>query len=144
MTSLLSVSSNTIDGKLSGFLGVSYPNITSIPMGISTIRFQNTITDKLIMYQDGSGNIGMGVTNGKMVIHTNDTSTNISLGNNSSGSGFTGYNEKLLIGNTTISTPINLTISGTLQSPLTSLLSVSSNIIDGRVGTIIGVSIHNF
>ena len=89
MTSLLSVF-NTIDGKLSGFLGVSYPNITSIPMGISTIRFQNTINDKLIMYQDGSGNIGMGVTNGKMVIHTNVTSTNISLGNNSSGSSFTG------------------------------------------------------
>ena len=37
----------------------------------------------------------------------------------------------------------NLTISGTLQSPLTSLLSVSSNIIDGKVGTIIGVSIPN-
>ena len=51
MTSLLTVSSNTIDGKLSGFLGVSYGNITSSPMGISTIRFQNTITDKIIMYR---------------------------------------------------------------------------------------------
>ena len=38
----------------------------------------------------------------------------------------------------------NLTVSGTLQSPLTSLLSVSSGIIDGRVGTIIGVSIQQF
>src|SRR5206468_2049237 len=38
----------------------------------------------------------------------------------------------------------NLTISGTLQSPMTSLLSVSSNTIDGRVGTIIGVSIPQF
>ena len=38
----------------------------------------------------------------------------------------------------------NLTISGTLQSPLTSLLSVSSGVIDGRVGTIIGVSIPQF
>ena len=44
-------------------LGVSYGNITRNPMGISTIRFQNTITDKIIMYQD-AGNIGLGVTNG--------------------------------------------------------------------------------
>ena len=113
-------------------------------MGISTIRFQNTITDKVIMYQDGSGNIGLGVTNGTLVIHTNDTATNISLGNNSSGSAFTGYNQKMLIGNAGTIINNNLTISGTLQSPMTSLLSVSSNIIDGKVGTIIGVSIPQF
>ena len=113
-------------------------------MGISTIRFQNTITDKIIMYQDGSGNIGLGVTNGTLVIHTNDTATNISLGNNSSGSAFTGYNQKMLIGNAGTIINNNLTISGTLQSPMTSLLSVSSNTIDGKVGTIIGVSIPQF
>ena len=38
----------------------------------------------------------------------------------------------------------NLSVSGTLQSPLTSLLSVSSGVIDGQVGTIIGVSIPQF
>src|SRR6185312_16259515 len=38
----------------------------------------------------------------------------------------------------------NLTVSGTLQSPLTSLLTVSSNILDGRVGTIIGVSLPQY
>ena len=92
-------------------------------MGISTIRFQNTITDKVIMYQDG-GNIGLGVTNGTLVIHTNDTATNISLGNNSSGSAFNGYNQKMLIENAGTIINNNLTISGTLQSPLTSLLSV--------------------
>ena len=37
----------------------------------------------------------------------------------------------------------NLNVSGVLQSPLTSLLGVSSGVIDGRVGIIIGVS-HNF
>ena len=113
-------------------------------MGISTIRFQNTITDKIIMYQDGAGNIGLGVTNGTLVIHTNDTATNISLGNNSSGSAFTGYNQKMLIGNAGTIINNNLTISGTLQSPMTSLLTVSSNTIDGKVGTIIGVSIPQF
>ena len=45
---------------------------------------------------------------------------------------------------TTLTGSGNLTVSGTLQSPLTSLLSVSSNTIDGRVGTIIGVSIPQF
>ena len=35
-------------------------------------------------------------------------------------------------------------MSGTLQSPLASLLGVSSGVIDGRVGTIIGVSIPQF
>ena len=79
-----------------------------------------------------------------LVIHTNDTATNISLGNNSSGSAFTGYNQKMLIGNAGTIINNNLTISGTLQSPMTSLLSVSSNIIDGKVGTIIGVSIPQF
>ena len=37
-----------------------------------------------------------------------------------------------------------LNVSGVLQSPLTSLLSVSSGVIDWRVGTIIGVSIPQF
>ena len=35
----------------------------------------------------------------------------------------------------------NLTISGTLQSFQTSLLSTSSSVMDGKIGTIIGVSI---
>ena len=34
----------------------------------------------------------------------------------------------------------NLTISGTLQSPMTSLLSVSSNTIDGKVGQQLGIT----
>ena len=38
----------------------------------------------------------------------------------------------------------NLTISGTLQSFQTSLLATSSSVIDGKVGTIIGVSIPQF
>ena len=33
-------------------------------------------------------------------------------------------------------TPYHLTVSGTLQSPLTSLLCVSSGIIDGKVGVL--------
>ena len=38
----------------------------------------------------------------------------------------------------------NLSVSGSLQNPITNLLSVSSNIIDGKVGKIIGVSIPQF
>ena len=38
----------------------------------------------------------------------------------------------------------NLTISGTLQSPKTDLLSVSSSVLDGKIGTIVGVSIPQF
>ena len=38
----------------------------------------------------------------------------------------------------------NLTVSGILQSPMTSLIGVSSGIIDGKVGTFIGTSISQF
>ena len=38
----------------------------------------------------------------------------------------------------------NLTISSTLQAPVISLLGVSSSVMDGKVGTIIGVSISQF
>ena len=37
----------------------------------------------------------------------------------------------------------NLTISGTLQSFQTSLLVTSSSVMDGKIGTIIGVSVPN-
>ena len=38
----------------------------------------------------------------------------------------------------------NLTVSGTLQTFQTSLLSTSSSVMDGKLGTIIGVSIPQF
>ena len=38
----------------------------------------------------------------------------------------------------------NLTVSGTLQSPVTSLLTVSSNVIDGKTSTLIGTSLPNY
>ena len=42
-------------------------------------------------------------------------------------------------GNVTING--NLTISSTLQAPVISLLGVSSSVMDGKIGTIIGVLI---
>ena len=37
----------------------------------------------------------------------------------------------------------NLTISGTLQSPMTSLLTISSNIIDGKISSQLGITNTN-
>ena len=83
-----------------------------------------------------------------------DSGGTISLGN---GSSITSYTEGMKINNNgSIIIPSgdvsilknsvvsgNLTISGTLQSFQTSLLATSS-VMDGKVGTIIGVSIPQF
>ena len=58
------------------------------------------------------------------------------------GISFPRVNQKIdLLGTTNFIFSNNLTISGILQSPKTDLLSVSSSVMDGKIGTIIGVSI---
>ena len=93
---------------------------------------------------------------GKLTIHSNTTNNVIQIENssgyfqfNKEGSNFlirdnTG-NAVLEMDNSTrlVNVYNNLTVSGTLQSFQTSLLATSS-VMDGKIGTIIGVSIPQF
>ena len=150
MTSLLSVSSNIIDGKVGTIIGVSIPqfltrNETTIPVSFSNHLLNDNLifnsqanTNSYIQFQNNlSGNnsfyIGK-IGSSDMVLNTTGALIYKKQGTENSRIDTSG---NWIMNN-------NLTISGTLQSPLTSLLSVSSNIIDGKVGTIIGVSIPQF
>ncbi len=154
---LLGVSSNIIDGKVGTIIGVSIPqfltkNQTTLPStftsssltnlatltglainGQQTTTTSNGVAIKAIHPSTGNGVwMGMANTTDGQIVANNDIYFYTNGGTQTM---------RLNAGNQINSN--NLTISGTLQSPLTSLLTVSSNIIDGKVGTIIGVSIPN-
>ncbi len=150
LTSLLSVSSNIIDGKVGKIIGVSIPqfltrNETTIPVSFSNYILNDNLifnsqanTNSYIQFQNnqsGSNSFYIGkVGSSSMVLNTTGTMIFAKNGTENSRIDASG---NWIMNN-------NLTVSGTLQSPLTSLLSVSSGIIDGRVGTIIGVSTPQF
>ena len=90
---LIGTTTTTMNNQLATFLGTTWTNFSLNEMGVSTVKFQKTLGEKLILYQDTSGIIGLGVTNGNMIIHSNDNVTDVSIGCNSSGGTFVGYRE---------------------------------------------------
>ena len=146
---LLGTSSSVIDGKISSQIGVSNVNLDN------RINLLGTSSSSVI---DGKVGTIIGVSipqfltrNETTLPNTFTSSSLTSLGTIKTSN--IGGNENVS-GNLNISGLLtttgnglfvnNLTISGILQSFQTSLLSTSSSVIDGRVGTIIGVSIPQF
>ena len=124
---LIGITCATINNQLSTFLATTWANFKVNEMGVSTIKFQPTLGDKIILYQDNTGNIGFGITNGTFVIHTNDNVTDVSIGCNSAGGTFVGYTEIMKVKASTQTAHIlNSSISGTFTSPLTTTLGTSS------------------
>ena len=148
-TSLLATSSSVMDGKLGTNIGVSIPqaltrNETNIPSSFSNyilndnlifnsrsntnsyIQFQNnnSVNNSFYIGKVGASDLVLNTT-GAMIFKRQGTE-NSRIDNS---------------GNWIINN--NLTISGTLQCFQTFLLATSS-VMDGRIGTIIGVSIPQF
>ena len=110
----------------------------------SLLNFANSVGEKIRLYP-ASVSYGLGITNGTINMY-GDTNSDVALGTN----GFTGFTEILRCIGSDKSVRIgtgdlnvfknqtntgNLTISGTLQSPMTSLLAVSSSVMDVKLNT---------
>ena len=158
LTSLIGVSSSLIDGLIRTEIGVSSPNYlkrNEIVLPSSFINFGSSGSD-ITLKCASNLLLDSGGSNSYIQFRTGTLATNSLIGSisddivlrNSEGdfifqkASASEISRLSQSGNWTMGG--NLTVSGTFQSPLTSLLGVSIGVIDGKTGINIGVSIPQF